>query len=297
MLLSLFSSEPVPARLKIHLVQDETITGDDLHRLNKLCLSYGAEFFARRPLQELEQLLPGNGRYPVATWYRLILGSHLSELDRVIYLDSDLLVRTSLAPLWSMDLSQAVIAVAKHPLLPHVDRRRIKSLGVANLSDYFNTGVMLIDLEKYRRHEEAALAFVSTTEIELSFADQDVLNAVLGDHHTKISNLWNVQLPHFELPFWALSESSSELKKMRRSPNIVHFTGVVKPWHERCRHPYKSEFLEYLGQTEWSDIRSGNLSLKEYLIRFLPSWFIPLFTKALPREMIHLFKLTFRRHP
>lgn len=163
------------------------------------------------------------GRLSMASWARVFVGSQLpSDVDRVLYLDGDVLVRGSLAPLLATDLDGATVAACPDYWGQHHAWRDpvFRSLTDAPpAAGYFNSGVMVIDLAAWRRDavERAVLEVVAGNDRALRNLDQDVLNAVLWDRWLPVDwRRWNYPGSR---PGWFSGDAS-----------IVHFFGPHKPW-------------------------------------------------------------------
>lgn len=139
---------------------------------------------------------------------------------RVIYLDCDVAVRTPIEHLAEMDMKGKTIAAVQQP-------ERIKQAGGRDLREmtalsmtkpYFNAGVMLIDLERYRTVNivERLMERLSPEQIARLYYDQDIINVVFADQFLELEPRWNLQNP----------EEAHEAF----NPLIVHYSGVIKPW-------------------------------------------------------------------
>lgn len=171
------------------------------------------------------------------------------------------------------------MVAANHPLFPHFSRERIRALGVRDPGDFFNSGVLLMNLRQLRASEPAFTDFLADPghRALLLFADQDVFNAVLPRAmRLPLHPRWNLQVPHLELPLRWLPGDRNALTEARMSPAIVHFNGRIKPWHYRSRHPYRAEFWRHLRQTPWRNLPEEGRTLKNALLRALPGWIVPL---------------------
>jgi lipopolysaccharide biosynthesis glycosyltransferase/polysaccharide pyruvyl transferase WcaK-like protein len=162
------------------------------------------------------------------TFARFLIPSIFAEeVHRVLYLDPDLLVLDDLGPLWDMDLRGAVIAAALDPQ----DANRKTRVPGANrfldgfpaVRDYFNAGVLVIDLDKWRKEHvsERALEYLRRNP-NAFMADQDALNVVCDDCWTELGRRWN-----FCVPF---TMAVAQIPLADR-PGIAHFYGGQKPWN------------------------------------------------------------------
>lgn len=211
-------------------------------------------------LQLDEQMLAGFpvfGHISLATYFRLLLPAALPHaVEKVIYLDSDLIVVDSLQGLWESPLEECSIgAVEEHN--QEFDRHR---LGLAEGSLVFNAGAMLIDLGRWRRDNILAtgLAFARSHPERIKHWDQDVLNSLLEGRWRPLDWRWNA-LPHLWMhPEYAdaVTLLGRRAEAARGKPAVIHFagSGVAKPWHHRCTHPWRHRYLEIREHTPWAHL-------------------------------------------
>jgi lipopolysaccharide biosynthesis glycosyltransferase len=197
-------------------------------------------------------------RNPRPTFFRLFVSELLPrEVERVVYLDADVIVRRSLAPLWEMALDQTAIGAVRdayRPWMVRNDTFRWREVGVAPGSPFFNSGVMVVDLEEWRRRDVGTRALALLSEQSRMF-DQCALNIVHEDDWTALPPEWNLQTYHLfgdECLAYA-TEGPERLDAAVRDPAIVHFTGgsYNRPWQAPCGNPFRDEWLTYLDRTPW----------------------------------------------
>lgn len=173
-------------------------------------------------------------------------------IDRVLYLDADLVVTGSIAPLWNADLGGALLGAVD---IPGSDRG-VAMLGMRAEDGYFNSGVLLIDVAQWRatRANEEVLAYMRANPVlgGNPVFDQDALNACFYSRTKRLDYRWNVIRPFFHAPP-TLPLEPSELMTICREARIIHFNGGSKPWSYFCDHPRRSEYRKYLRMTEWRD--------------------------------------------
>ena len=182
-------------------------------------------------------------------------------VERVLYLDADMLVRRSLEELWSTNLEGSSIAAAMDVAFPMghdgVPQRR-----------YFNAGMLLIDLAKARMRLPELEARVHEMK-DARFRDQDVLNMHFGGDWAEVSLSWNAQ----GLGTYAetVDRDAVALEDMK-DPGLVHFTGpvhpelavVLNPWVQPYTakpwgyagapgHPFKNQWWDVLKKTAWAE--------------------------------------------
>lgn len=205
---------------------------------------------------EALQEFPVDGHATVATYFRLLLPTLLpAEIDRVIFIDSDTVVMADLWDLWKQPLQgKALGAVPEHII-------SCRGHGYT-FGEYFNAGVMLIDLQRWREADllNRGGAFARANPHRLRHWDQDVLNHVFLHDWLPIQDRWNA-CPHL---FGLLPEASlapedltASEQEAIRNPAIVHFAGgggLVKPWNARCQHPLRHQYLSVRSGTPWASM-------------------------------------------
>ena len=174
----------------------------------------------------------------VQTYYRYILAKIFPELDKILYLDSDLIVRGSLKELWAESLDGYYAAGVFDSYVNNKWRFLLETIGFQGRNDYVNAGVLLFNL-KAIREDNLTNDFFSCQQINqqiIKFQDQDVINMVLKGR---------VKLLPFQFN-WTGNESRDGTE-----PVIVHYVGSGKPWslQNRCKHVYKNEYFKYLSYT------------------------------------------------
>lgn len=175
--------------------------------------------------------LPVRGPFTHAMWFRL-LAPELIEAERVLYLDVDTLVLGDLRELWATDLAGAWVGAVTNVVQPD-HRFHLGELGVA-ARDYFNSGVLLLDLQALRAAGAMAeVRAAARARAELpGWPDQDALNLVLGPHRAALHPRWNAMNA-----LWTIADAGELLgtgavREAREQPGIRHFEGpdANKPW-------------------------------------------------------------------
>ncbi len=197
-------------------------------------------------------VLPIRVHYTIDTYSRLWVASFFPpETAKVLYLDSDMVVVGRIDELWHTDLGDNILGAVT---IPGSDRCAI--YGVPEAYGYFNAGVMLINLERWRSEDVLTplLTYIGENAAIIFDADQDALNACLYDRRLPLPYVWNAISPFF-LDYHALGIPAAELRRVRDDARIIHFNGVSKPWSYMSRHPRRAEYWKYLRLTEWRDYR------------------------------------------
>ncbi|WP_304450684.1 glycosyltransferase family 8 protein [Nocardiopsis sp. YSL2] len=186
--------------------------------------------------------------YPVAfggahaNYLRMLLPRILPEVGRVLYLDADLLVLGDLREVLNADLHGACIGAVRDPANPAYRFGKAmpgwEELGIPGDREYFNSGLMLIDLERSREEGlfERGFRFVEECPQHIRLWDQDALNWAADDRWERFPAEWNA------FPFSALNRTpwirykAEELMPMERllavedGARVLHFASPAKPW-------------------------------------------------------------------
>lgn len=181
------------------------------------------------------------------------------HVRRILYLDCDVVALGDLRPLAALDLGGSVVgAVPDYPRVPYVvDTRRLGALGIPDDHVYVNSGVLLMDLEAWRREglTRRFVEFIKARGAQLAFHDQDAINAVLHDRIHLLDCRWNLQSRMYLCGRRFHPIEYEATREARRNPAILHYVGAAKPWKFRARTARKGEYFRYLARTEWRDAR------------------------------------------
>lgn len=176
------------------------------------------------PIQfEAFQKFPMTNRWNESIYFRYLIADILSNKDKVLYLDGDIVVLDDLTPLFKIDLGQHVIAGVIEDLeSEEVTQKPI----LKGIPFYINSGVLLMDLDKMRQSDAVARLFDVTNRYQNEFThyDQDAINLVFMHQIKALPVKYNAQ-HRIHTPFDKV---------------IYHYSGKKKPW--------KSNALEFF---EW----------------------------------------------
>lgn len=188
---------------------------------------------------------PGAAGGGVTLYYRLYLAEALpDDVERILFLDVDLHVEGDLVELWRSPFDGHIVQAvpdayadkAHLPRLSRIDFPRGPRFDAS--TPYFNAGVLLIDLARWRRENIGAQAagFLWAYGERLSGRDQDALNLALFGRWKPLSAKWNFHEIPGALRSWRAGADTPEtLREAILRPSIVHFIGC-KPWAVDCRH-------------------------------------------------------------
>ena len=194
-------------------------------RLHPVCAS---GFFTNVPL---------SSRYKKPELYYRILAPYLlpAELDRVLYLDADIIINGSLNEFYNQSFEDNY-AAAVRDRFENIDKVVLlkEKLGLKIEDAYFNSGVMLFNLALFRKKIklEDIMALIEEKREALRYFDQDVLNCLLKNHIKLCSQEYNTQTYPFD---------QSSLSDIKDTAVVIHYTGLPKPWS-----PEYNGTLDYL---------------------------------------------------
>ena len=216
------------------------IPDEDLERLAAGAERLNCEVLPRRVDRELFAEAPTTDRYPEEMYYRLLAGQLLPNVERVLYLDPDVLVINPLRPLWETDLAGRAFAAAPHDAPPTADlTENVNNVRLGTQGSYFNSGVLLMDLDAARRlvRPEEVFACVRERSALLILPDQDVLNALYSEQILEVDELvWNYDARAFRV-YLIDTAGVADVEWVMANTVVLHFCGRSKPW--KPNYPYR----------------------------------------------------------
>lgn len=260
--LSLLKNKSTDIQLSFYVI-DDSISLNSKLLLNQMVSQYKARVsYLTVDETEFESAVESE-RIPKTAYYRIAIPNLLKTTDRAIYLDCDMVVLENIECLWEMDLGTNLLAAVEDAGF----HDRLKIMGISCQSDkYFNSGMMVMDLKKWREEKisEQAFQFIKTYPHLLRFHDQDTLNAILHDRWLELHPRWNAQT-YVMLKEKQHPTVTGRLKwqEARENPAIVHFCGSKKPWHKDSIHPYRKEYLRLRNKTTFPLTRVKVINQKQ----------------------------------
>ncbi len=257
MLHSVLSCHP-PGSITIHYLHGPGFGERTRSQLREMVLRSGGEVNFLEVPDEWVAGLPTEGFTRTATWYRVFLPELLPDVSRVLYLDADVLVLESVAPLWELEMASNQIAAVTNVLDPQ-SVERPTALRLAPGQRYFNAGVMVLNLDLMRREgsSRAVCEYGRAHADELAWRDQDALNAVLGAGRLPLHPRWNCMNGFLVFPWSAEVLGAEARADAIRNPAIRHFEGPgpYKPWHYLCQREWRELYRRHRRATPWPHVR------------------------------------------
>ena len=260
-----------------HIIYDDSLNSEDKRDLENIAagfeeksvLFYHVDATGFPRFQNINTEI----RISQAAYYRLMLSEILPKtIHKVLYLDGDIIVRHSLLPLWNIDLKDHPVGVVTDGI--EGDLEHYRRLNYPPQLGYFNSGVILVNLEYWREHDVVStfLNYLQEHADKIIYHDQDVLNAIFSDNKVVLPIKYNLTCGFlWKTPQYDDSKYKEELVEALRDPVIVHFAGC-KPW-DRSRknqgHPFASTFFKYQSQTKWKGVKTDERPYKLRVINYV----------------------------
>ncbi|NLC23537.1 MAG: glycosyltransferase family 8 protein, partial [Oxalobacter sp.] len=181
-----------------------------------------------------------NDRLSIAAYFRLFIPELIPNEDKVIYLDCDLVVRSSLSALYEMDFGNNYILGVRDSGYKHLSKR-------LSTRHYINSGVMLMNSRKMREDgiQSKFIDYITNNREKILFHDQDVISGVLDGFIGYISDKWNGQVERLALVKPEFSRYYNAY--------ILHYIGDGKPWLPYVKSTLPEDYFRYLRLTPFAD--------------------------------------------
>ena len=208
----------------------------------------------RKSLEELGLRLHTCIYYTQVTYYRLFIPTLYPQFDKALYLDPDIVVRGDVSKLFNINIGNNLVGATSDEFVMNYARiidYPTKGLGLDRLQDYFNAGILIMNLKEMRRQKFEDQFVDMLAKYKFVVQDQDYLNVICKNQVHYISGMWD-KMPCVE---------DVDVSKI----NIIHYNLIWKPWHAEV--PYGEEFWYYVDKTEFKDMIHNirdNYSVEKY---------------------------------
>ncbi|MEG4345020.1 glycosyltransferase family 8 protein [Microcoleus sp. A003_D6] len=240
-------------------VLDGNITPANKHKIAKSLDSELIEIFWVQPDESLLVNMKLDDKYnTLVVYYRLFIGQLIPKyFNKAIYIDSDVVVLGDLEQLWNLDVGDQYLLAVQDTWQRYIKKamKHYDKIGIHPDYKYFNAGVLVINLEKWRADNVGtnALEFITRNRDYLRWHDQDGLNGVLAGKWGELDPSWNQMKAIYDYSSWTESPYTEEaFNQALHHPRIVHFADFPKPWQPNCKHPKQDLFFQYMAMTAWN---------------------------------------------
>lgn len=238
--------------LTLHLLHDSTLTEGNREKFEALAERYGQkicfydmEILAGDVLQGMLEILPDAivTRFSQAALYRLLAGIVLpKDVRRLIYLDSDTIVNLDIAELWNEETGANGLAAVDEIAATQGDPapQPLVSMGVVSRERYFNSGVLLIDLDSWRNQPEFLTNGLQllVSNPECFCFDQDILNYAFAADYRKLPGIYDVFV------------STDRRLENKIRPAIYHYAGGAMDLFD-IDDAHNRLYAEYFTKSMW----------------------------------------------
>lgn len=229
------------------VVLEKEISADHKNRLKEMVGEYSnlsLRFY--NPQHELGnvKLYISSEVYAEEAYYRLLAPWILEAYDKAIVMDCDIIVRSDLAELYLYPMKDNLVLGVQDIIyqgflngaVPDAYEYASHELGMHDPYSYINTGVLLMNLQKWREEYTREQILLAATSKNYRIQEQDVLNILFDGKAGFLKINWNFYVPANSQLLYALDMapdlSKREYERAKENPYLVHYAGVPKPWND-----------------------------------------------------------------
>jgi len=245
MLASLFINNQ-PEEFDIYLIHSR-IKDEEIADIESFVNSYGQKLFVIKIDNSYFDNAPVIFHYTKEMYYRLLACKFLpSDLDRILYLDPDILVINPVRKLYETELDGYLYAAAYHSILPV---KKINSIRLYpyKINAYFNSGVLLMNLDLQRKlmDEKTIFDFVEKNRSKLIMPDQDIINVLYAKQIKCLDEkLYNYDVRYYRY-YKKITNDNFDMDYVIRNTVLLHFCGKKKPWNKSYSGQFYSLYKHY----------------------------------------------------
>ena len=254
----------------IYLIGNQ-ISRKSLQKINDLVEKYRQSLVC----VALDELIHGldlilDQRHPKTIYAKLFL-DQVCDADRILYLDSDTVIMSSLEELWKMNLKDSYIAGVSMPYTAAIK----KKFGLTSETDYFCDGILLINLDLWRKEKiaERCRNYIEKNSGNPYMLSEGVINAVAGTHRVTLPpkyNVMSVVLLWNEKQIKQLFSilhfyTQEQIEQARKNPVIIHYLNelFIRPWYKNSDHPFRCNYIEWRKKLGWGmPVKKGKRSMR-----------------------------------
>ncbi len=226
-------------------VAHSSLTDEDFEKIGKVVDKSRCRVHSVNVDPRLLENAPVLKRISKETYYRLLVLDIIpKDVDKILYIDPDIVINKGIKILYDTDLSDKIIAGAGHTvgLLEELNKTR---LNMPKNSRYINAGVLMFNLEKMRKTctTEDIFRYIEKNIKHLYLSDQDVINGMFGAHAVHVDpTVFNLDEKTFKL-YRRIKKIN--LDWVRKNTAIIHFNGSQKPWKEKYKGKLRDFYFDY----------------------------------------------------
>lgn len=291
---SLLSHNEEFEKINIYII-DDNISSECKNKFDILVKEFDNAQIIFYPFSSLKKRIPQNDKTGFAqVGYARLFISQICDKDRILYIDCDTIINSSLKKLWEYDLGGKVLGgVQDNPAL-----FALTEVGMTRKHRYINSGVLLIDLKRWKEFnvEEKILEMIKKHNGFVMHHDQGIINGVLKDNIKILPPKFNTMSQFFDTKAKQIKKlydmecyyTQAQLDEAIKNPVIIHYITKFynRPWFKSCTHPLKSLYIENLEKTPFEvKLFDGelkkNVKLRKFVFNHFPFFVYALFERIL----------------
>lgn len=284
MLESLFKHET--ENITVYLFYSD-VSEKNIKRLNKYISKQGNRFVPVYVEEEIFENAPVFRYFTKEMYYRFLCSRLLPKtMDRILYLDPDILIRDSISSLYYSDFTEKKIIGMEDYAANYISPDKKYAIGFTKDMPYINSGVLLFNLKKMREDFKLQdfIGILEENRDKVSFPDQDVMNLYFKNDIKIGERIYNYNTGYGGIIKMFLHILG---KREKNEPVIVHYMGEAKPWQVDYFGKYFFEYYSYLKKyLSWKG---------KILFAFKPCYVMAKLMKILFGRITHMFSLFYRR--
>lgn len=271
-ILSMLRTKKIETRYKFYIVISEKFDSNKLTYLNQIS-SMEKDFnhqIIRINSEMFDNQKITTEHISSSAYYRLILANILSDCDKCMYHDGDILVNADLSEMYNIDMDECYVGGVKaigRQQDTESNKKRMKAGGFSSYDNYIFSGDLVFNLELIRKDNLTKFFIEKMNEGFLS-EDQDVIN------YCCYNRIYILPLKYCMLNQWLNNNllvnmkrqvyGENDLNEAKNNPSVVHFAGAIaKPWvnlrvaYSEKWWQYAKEILSEKEYSEWYDRAKG----------------------------------------
>lgn len=263
-------------KITIYIV-DNDISDINKQKLNKTADEFDNAEIIFLPFNKWKNKLHLNMKWDISisSYARLFIADMLpDDIDQVLYMDCDVIICESLENLWNTDLNNNVLGAVQDT----VNDKTKGAVGLLPEDKYFNAGILLIDLKKWRKQNIGikCLKFIEEKNGSVTHHDQGTLNGVLNGKWYRLPLKYNLMTIHYIFNYrknkkYFKDHSNfylyDDIENAKLHPAILHYVPsfTTRPWVSNCKHPKKNLYWNIISKTPWIDAKPEKDKSKWYV--------------------------------
>lgn len=261
-IISLLENNTEVDNINIYII-DCGISERNIKRISNTVKKYNRKININKAI-DVEKKIPiclDKGQWSLACYVRLFFAEMLPDVDRVMHIDCDTIVRGKLEDVYKESFDGNV-CMACYDCVPSTKYL----IGFKEQDAYYSNGFLIFNLDAIRKNkiEELFIDYIVENKGVLPHLDQDVLSTVLKGKIKLLPPEYNMMSPTLAIndkasELFMQSEpyyTQNEIDEAVRNPLVIHFVGYRysgRPWTQPCYHSYNSEWISYFKMVEGRD--------------------------------------------